>query len=71
MDIIYGNAAWTLVSGSAEHANTPLPRLGTNLDSGVVSQHEEVVAGKTLAAVLPCLENVLQGSIWNQRAWTY
>jgi hypothetical protein len=71
MDIIYGNAAWTLVSGSAEDANTPLPRLGTDLESGVIPQFEEVVAGKTLAAVLPCLETVLQGSMWNQRAWTY
>jgi hypothetical protein len=71
MDIIYGNAAWTLVSGSAADANSPLPRLGTDLESGIVSQLKEVFAGKNVAVLLPCLENVLQGSIWNQRAWTY
>jgi hypothetical protein len=71
MDLIYGNAAWTMVSGSAEDANTPLPRLDTELEPGLVTQYEEMIAGKALVAVLPCLEIVLQGSTWNQRAWTY
>jgi hypothetical protein len=71
MDLIYGNAAWTLVSGSAKDADTPLPRLGTELELGLVHQYEEIVAGKSLAAVLPCLEIVLEESTWNQRAWTY
>jgi hypothetical protein len=71
MEVIYGNAAWTLVSASAVHANTPLPRLQRGSDITCISQHEKVVAGKPLAVVLPCLGVVLQKSTWNKRAWTY
>ncbi|KAF1947552.1 HET-domain-containing protein [Clathrospora elynae] len=71
MEVIYGNAAWTLVAGSASHADVPLPRMTKQPKVSTIPQYEELVGNISLAAVLPCLQVVLQASIWNQRAWTY
>lgn len=71
MDEVYGRAAWTLVAGSADSANTPLPRLKQQRACSKVSQHAESIIDMTVGVVLPSLQAQLSKSAWDQRAWTY
>lgn len=71
MDNVYGQAAWTLVAGSARHAETRLPRMAPQVQPSSIMQYRASIRDQTIGVMLPSLLTVLQTTAWNDRAWTY
>lgn len=70
MEAIYTGAMWTLVAGSANNADMPLPRMDEQLDSPV-AQYVRSLGTADFAVTRPSLQVMLQHSTWDKRAWTY
>jgi Heterokaryon incompatibility protein (HET) len=69
MDVIYSQAAATIVSLSGQDANAGLP--GVQEGSRQVQQRSVAVNAWRLFAKLAELSHVLQRSKWHTRAWTF
>ena len=69
MGKIYSQALITIIAASGSNANAGLP--GVRAFSRNNAQRTERVQGMILANELPKLEDVIEQSSWNTRAWTF
>jgi hypothetical protein len=69
MDVIYRNAALTIIAAGSMDSGSPLP--GFRPGSRRAVRLEEDVDGVTIRFSSSSLEEAVEQSEWNQRAWTY
>ena len=69
MGNIYSRAHFTIVAASGSNAHAGLP--GVRAFSRNSAQRTEYVQGMLLANELPQLEDIIEQSCWNSRAWTF
>lgn len=69
MHMMYGMAILTIIAAGGNSANATLP--GLQPGSREELQHIESIQSLRLAVPLRSLEEVLAGSVWDTRGWTY
>ena len=69
MDSIYINAELLIVAAAGSDANAGLPGIGSTPRS--VPQTIENIAGTQFITAQPSVQQVLDGSVWNRRGWTF
>lgn len=72
MDRVYSSAVLTIVSCAGDNANAGLPRLEPAVVSNTSQvQRSCIIRGRVIGNVLSFADTIVNGSVWNSRAWTY
>ncbi|KAJ9150280.1 HET-domain-containing protein [Pleurostoma richardsiae] len=70
MDLIYGNAYFTICAADGDNSDAGLVATGFGPESPERPLKAEILPGLELLVSRP-LEEIIQASVWNRRAWTF